>query len=91
MIYFYLNPQVKVLISVGGKDMRCHIYNMLRRILSDDVAEIYTLSGKSTFKSAIKKAFITTEVSKSIFCKYAYSSCKKIIIHMNFHSRSMIF
>ena len=69
--------------------MRCHIHNMLRRVISDDVAENYRLSGKSTFKNTIKKAFLATEVSKSIFCKYAYSLCKNLIVHVNFPSRTI--
>ncbi|GBN38581.1 hypothetical protein AVEN_107682-1, partial [Araneus ventricosus] len=58
---------IKVLVSVGGKDMRCHIHNMLRRVLSDEVAELYTISGKSTIKDVIKKPFLATEFLKSIF------------------------
>ncbi|XP_054707786.1 uncharacterized protein LOC129217500 [Uloborus diversus] len=58
---------VKVLISVGGRDMRSHINNMLRRILSDEVAEQYSISGKSLVKNMSKKPFLATEIAKSIF------------------------
>lgn len=81
MIYFCFNLLVKVLISVGGMDMRCHIHNMLRRLLTDEVADLYTLSGKSTLKMSIKKPFLSTEVSKSIFCEDDFS-CKNYLNKM---------
>ncbi|GBM80356.1 hypothetical protein AVEN_16451-1 [Araneus ventricosus] len=58
---------IKALVSVGDKDMRCNIHNMLRRVLSDEVAELYySLSGKR-LKDVIKKPILVTEFSKSIF------------------------
>ncbi|XP_054719106.1 uncharacterized protein LOC129228450 [Uloborus diversus] len=68
------NSMAKVLISVGGKDMRTHINNMLRRVLADEVAELYSLSGKSLSKNVTKKQFLTTELTKTIFyaCRRVY-------------------
>ncbi|CAL1278167.1 unnamed protein product, partial [Larinioides sclopetarius] len=46
---------IKVLVSVGGKDVRSLVHNMLRRILQDEVAELYSLTGRTVLKNSSKK------------------------------------
>ncbi|CAL1270302.1 unnamed protein product [Larinioides sclopetarius] len=64
---------IKVLVSVGGKDVRSLVHNMLRRILQDEVAELYSLTGRTVLKNSSKKPFIGTDVSRLIF-----SACQKV-------------
>lgn len=57
------------LAGIGGKNMKTIITNMLRRIILDNVAELYSLTGKK-MKNSSKKSFIDTETYKIIFRKY---------------------
>ncbi|CAL1301057.1 unnamed protein product [Larinioides sclopetarius] len=41
-------------VSVGGKDVRSLVHNMLRRILRDKVAELYSLTGRKVSKNSLK-------------------------------------
>lgn len=59
------------LASIGGKNVRSLATNMLRRTLSDEVAELYSLTGKQ-MKNSNKKAFISTETFKLVSRKYIF-------------------
>lgn len=69
----FRNLLIKVFVSVGGKDLRSQIHNMLRKVMHDEVAELYSLSGKSTIKNSAKKSFLATNVYNSMF-----SACRRV-------------
>lgn len=56
------------LSGIGGKNVRSLTTNILRRIILDDVAELYSLTGKQ-MKNSSKKSFMSTETYKLIFRK----------------------
>lgn len=60
---------MKFLAGIGGRNARSLTTNILRRILLDEVAELYSLTGKQ-MKNSNKKSFLTTETCKIIFRKY---------------------
>ncbi|XP_028158432.1 uncharacterized protein LOC114351417 [Ostrinia furnacalis] len=73
------------LSGIGGRNVRSLTTNMLRRIILDDVAELYSLTGKQ-MKNSNKKSFMSTETYKLIFqiCRKIYEdvtedSLKEII------------
>lgn len=59
------------LAGIGGKNLRNLTTNILRRIILDEVAELYSLTGKQ-MKNSNKKSFLNTEVFKLIFRKYIF-------------------
>ncbi|CAH2083611.1 unnamed protein product [Euphydryas editha] len=63
---------MKFLAGIGGRNARSLTTNILRRILLDEVAELYSLTGKQ-MKNSNKKSFLTTET-----CKIIFQICKKI-------------
>lgn len=56
------------LAGIGGKNVKSLTTNILRRLLEDDVAEFYSLTGKQ-MKNSNKKSFLNTEMCKLIFRK----------------------
>lgn len=61
--------QCRLVASVGGNSGRHYIQNMMRTILNDPVAVLYSLSGKAA-RNAEKKPFQSTEFFNIITCKY---------------------
>lgn len=55
--------------GIGGKCLKTLTINILRRILLDEVAELYSLTGKQ-MKNSTKKAFMETEAFKLVCRKY---------------------
>lgn len=71
---------MKVLVAVGWKDGRTMVCNMLRRIIADNVAELYSLTGK-TIKSVNKQPFSELGTYKLIHGKYTVvkiCNCNKL-------------
>ncbi|GBO98956.1 hypothetical protein EVAR_39170_1 [Eumeta japonica] len=74
--FCHLNEQLKIshnkqsimkfLAGIGGRNARSLTTNILRRILLDEVAELYSLTGKQ-MKNSNKKSFLTTDTCKIIF------------------------
>ncbi|XP_073956617.1 uncharacterized protein isoform X2 [Choristoneura fumiferana] len=60
------------LAGIGGRNIRSLTTNILRRILQDEVAELYSLTGKQ-MKNSNKKTFLKTET-----CKIIFQICKKV-------------
>ncbi|KAK4877177.1 hypothetical protein RN001_009683 [Aquatica leii] len=46
----------KILLSVGGKDVKAFIANILRKLISDDLAQLYSLTGKLVKNGGAKKS-----------------------------------
>ncbi|XP_061710576.1 uncharacterized protein LOC133520216 [Cydia pomonella] len=63
---------VSFLAGIGGRNIRSLTTNMLKRILQDEVAELYSLTGKQ-MKNCNKKPFLKTET-----CKIIFQICKKV-------------
>ncbi|XP_061711516.1 uncharacterized protein LOC133520847 [Cydia pomonella] len=63
---------VSFLAGIGGRNIRSLTTNMLKRILQDEVAELYSLTGKQ-MKNSNKKPFLKTET-----CKIILQICKKV-------------
>uniref|UniRef100_A0A6P7HB09 Uncharacterized protein LOC114346490 n=1 Tax=Diabrotica virgifera virgifera TaxID=50390 RepID=A0A6P7HB09_DIAVI len=63
---------MKFLAGIGGRNPRSLTTNILRRVLLDEVAELYSLTGKQ-MKNSSKKSFLTTET-----CKIIFQICKQI-------------
>lgn len=61
--------QARCLGSIGGRNVRSMTTNILRRILLDEVAELYSLTGKQ-MKNSTKKSFLRTETCQLIFRKH---------------------
>ncbi|CAH2225376.1 Hypothetical predicted protein, partial [Pelobates cultripes] len=59
------NKLIRVLKSVGGKNEHLLLCNMMRRLMEDNVAEVYNLSGTST-KHAERRAFAGTQICNSV-------------------------
>ncbi|KAG8173040.1 hypothetical protein JTE90_025023 [Oedothorax gibbosus] len=57
----------QVLVAVGGKDVRSILFNCLRRIMTHDVAEIISLSGKALPGYGSKHPFLQIELCKVLF------------------------
>ncbi|KAF5275497.1 hypothetical protein FQR65_LT16630 [Abscondita terminalis] len=62
----------KRLFAVGGRSCRHLLQNMLKTVMTDTVAETFSLSGKSG-RDKTKKAFLTTEIFKIL--SYASKRC----------------
>ena len=60
--------------GIGGRNARCLTTNILRRIMQDEVAALYSLSGKA-MKNSTKKSFAATEICQIIFRKYLFLTC----------------
>ncbi|KAK4887069.1 hypothetical protein RN001_003340 [Aquatica leii] len=57
----------KILLSVGGKDVKAFIANILRKLISDDLAQLYSLTGKLVKNGGAKKSFEKTETFRFIY------------------------
>lgn len=81
----FANQFVTVLASVGGKDIRQCVNNIMRRLLSDELAEQFSFSGK-IIKDNKKMCFSSKQICTSVhlavrkICKEANDdSIKKVI------------
>ncbi|KAF5277319.1 hypothetical protein FQR65_LT16009 [Abscondita terminalis] len=72
----------KILLSVGGKDVKAFIANVLRKLISDDLAQQHSLTGKALKNGVTKKSFEKTETFRFIYdiSIKAYKDAKESII-----------
>ncbi|XP_046402610.1 uncharacterized protein LOC124168432 [Ischnura elegans] len=70
---------MQCLVAVGGKNERALLQNILRCLISDDVAELYSLTGKP-LKNSAKKSFYSTSVCPVIFrvCRRIYPEASDV-------------
>lgn len=57
-------------MQTDGKDPKSFITNVMRKIMTDDVGETYSLSGKPTKNAPVKMSFEKTNIYKLISSKY---------------------
>lgn len=62
--------QTNMCMTVGGRDPKMLVYNLLRKLILDDVAEKYSLTGKSTKLGLVKESFEKTEAYKLILGEF---------------------
>ncbi|KAK4881485.1 hypothetical protein RN001_004804 [Aquatica leii] len=63
---------IQVLVSVGGNDLRSCVANMMRRLMSDSLGEMFSYSGK-TINDTKKLPF-----SKHKLCRSVHVAARKL-------------
>ncbi|XP_054718712.1 uncharacterized protein LOC129228097 [Uloborus diversus] len=63
----------------GGRNAKAFIFNVLRKLMLDDIAELYSLTGKPFKHHTSKKSFEKTEVYNLILevCRITFSDTKE--------------
>lgn len=64
--------QTSIFMAVGGRDPKILVCNLMRKIVLDEVAEKYSLTGKTTKQGLLKGSFEKTEAYKLILGELLY-------------------
>lgn len=62
--------QTNICMTIGGRDSKILVCNLMRKLIVDDVGERYSLTGKSTKHGLLKSFFEKSETYKLILGEF---------------------
>lgn len=62
--------QIKLFMSVGGTNLKIITLGIMRKAMTDEVAQNFSFTGKKRYKELKKTAFISTQLYSIIHSKF---------------------